>query len=80
MSERRCIPRYRTNRAAHITLDGGRQIDCTVCDLSTAGARLDVMNPVAIPDRFVLAIDRLGVRHKCRIAWRSKDGLGVEFV
>ena len=79
MEEQRNIYRYRTTRPAELTLDGGRRVECTVCDLSTSGACLKDVNPVALPDRFVLAIQGQGVRHKCRIAWRSKDSVGVEF-
>lgn len=78
--ERRIIPRYRTNRPAQITLDDKSRIDCKVFDLSTGGAGLDGLNPARLPEKFILTIDRLGVRHRCRIAWRSKTRVGVEFL
>lgn len=80
MNERRIIPRYRTNRLAQITLADKSRIDCKVFDLSTGGAGLNGLNPSGLPDRFMLTIDRLGVRHKCRIAWRTKTSIGVEFI
>lgn len=78
--ERRTIPRYRTDRSAQITLDDKSRIDCRVFDLSTGGAGLNGLPVMKLPERFMLTIERLGVRHKCRIAWRSKDRIGVEFL
>jgi len=78
--ERRIIPRYRTDRSAQITLDDNSRIDCRVFDLSTDGAGLNGVPTMRLPERFMLTIERLGVRHKCRIAWRFKDRIGVEFL
>ena len=78
--ERRIIPRYRTDRPAQITLDDKSRVDCRVFDLSTGGAGLNSLSTMKLPERFMLTIERLGVRHKCRIAWRSKDRIGVEFL
>ena len=78
--ERRIIPRYRTDRLAQITLDDKSRIDCRVFDLSTGGAGLNGLSTMRLPERFILTIERLGIRHKCRIAWRSRDRVGVEFL
>ena len=78
-SERRIIPRYPTSRPAQISLDGGRRVSCTVRDLSTSGACLEAQDPDGLPDTFMLAIQGMGMRHKCKVAWRTKDRIGVEF-
>ncbi len=78
--ERRIIPRYRTDRSAQITLEDKSRIDCRIFDLSTGGAGLNSLPTTRLPERFILTIERLGVRHKCRVAWRSKDRIGVEFL
>lgn len=78
--ERRIIPRYRTDRAAQITLEDNSRFECRVFDLSTGGAGLNSLPTMKLPERFLLTIERPGVRHKCRIAWRTKDRVGVEFL
>lgn len=80
MNERRIIPRYRTNRPAQITLPDKQRLACMVVDMSTGGACLQGFESTRLPEPFMLSISGLGVRHKCRIAWRSKDRIGVEFL
>ena len=54
-------------------------IDCTVRNLSDAGACLLVASPVGIPNDFDLVLDREKVPRRCRVAWRSATKIGVEF-
>jgi hypothetical protein len=58
---------------------GGGAIDCTVRNLSDAGAALDVTSPVGIPDRFVLVVDADQSKLPCRIVWRKEKRIGVRF-
>jgi hypothetical protein len=53
--------------------------NCTLQDLSHGGARLLVHGPYDIPEIFDLVLDALGVKKTCRIVWRSRDKMGVEF-
>ncbi|HEV7277210.1 MAG TPA: PilZ domain-containing protein [Devosiaceae bacterium] len=77
-SEHRGVPRHRTLKGARIVFNGGRStIDCTVRNLSVAGAKLDVASVVGVPDSFDLAMgDEL---RPCRIIWRTSGQMGVEF-
>jgi hypothetical protein len=79
MENVRAVPRYPTNRPARITLGDGSVIDCCIRDLSTLGARIELAAPAKIPDHFVLAIANLGVRHRCNVAWRTDNFMGVYF-
>lgn len=79
MDELRATPRYKTNRPAKISLAGGGTVACMIRDLSTLGARIELGEPIKLPDKFVLAIDSMGVRHHCHVAWRAANVLGVYF-
>ncbi len=61
--------------------DGRPPLDCTILDISALGARLSVSANAKIPDRFTLLLSKIasGCRH-CRVVWRSKLLIGVEFV
>ena len=51
-----------------------------VRDLSPRGARLLVASPIGIPEQFDLRIDRTGVCHPSKVAWRKADKIGVVFL
>jgi hypothetical protein len=60
----------------------GQQLrECTVWDVSESGARLVVDSPETIPDLFhiYMTLDFSSRRH-CRVVWRSKTQIGVEFL
>jgi hypothetical protein len=60
----------------------GQQLrECTVWDESEAGARLVVDSPEAIPDIFhiYMTLD-FSSRRRCRVVWRSRTQVGVEFL
>jgi hypothetical protein len=66
---------------AFIDLGDGLTIECTLCDASQQGALLAVAEPDSVPDQFILALSSGGAaRRHCRVAWRTKDQVGVEFV
>jgi hypothetical protein len=58
------------------TISFGGAIDCTVRNLSEAGAALDVIPPVGIPDRFMCVVDTDQSRLPCRIVWRKEKRIG----
>jgi hypothetical protein len=47
--------------------------------MSEAGAALEVVSPLFIPDRFTLFIQREQSRRACRIIWRKGRRMGVAF-
>jgi len=67
---------------AYIDLGNGLPtIECTLCDASQEGALLGVANPDSVPNEFILALSSDGAaRRRCRVAWRTKDQVGVEFL
>jgi PilZ domain len=78
MSESRAAPRHRVLKAGTIEFGGGA-IDCTIRNLSNAGAALDVTSPVGIPDRFTLVLPSDGLHMSCHVVWRKQRRLGVAF-
>jgi hypothetical protein len=55
MEERRAAQRQRVFKAGTIEFDGSG-IDCTIRDMSPAGAALDVASPAGIPHEITLNI------------------------
>ncbi|OLP42379.1 hypothetical protein BJF95_13115 [Rhizobium oryziradicis] len=80
MTEKRKISRHRTLKAARIVLKGGSStMNCTVKNLSDAGAKLFGDNFLDIPDDFDLLMDGFEKRH-CVVRWRKLKEIGIEFV
>jgi hypothetical protein len=53
---------------------------CVVSNFSDGGAKIVVIEPKAVPNEFILRISPHGRAHLCHVVWRSKDGLGVQFI
>jgi hypothetical protein len=61
-------------------VEGAQPRTATVADISQSGARLDVPEATAIPDRFILLLSKNGSAQRlCRVVWRSETQLGVHF-
>lgn len=73
--------RHKLHRQAWLTLGGFARRECEILDLSATGARLKV-DGADIPE------DNLGLSMtfdvqksaRCRLVWRDKNVIGVEFV
>jgi PilZ domain len=81
MAERRKNFRVEWNSSAKIyDCDGKWELACVVKDLSNGGAKITTAPVGDIPDEFMLRFIR-GVRgkRKCKVLWRTRDALGVEF-
>jgi len=74
-------PRRKLNRQAWLTLGGFARRECEVLDLSATGARLRV-DSADIPDDNLGLSMTFDVRKsaRCRLVWRDKNVIGVEFV
>jgi hypothetical protein len=76
--ERRLLSRHQASRIAkiipHRGLPGG---DCTISNVSPAGALLLVANAHGLPKQFDLDMD--GYRRPCIARWRQFDRIGVKF-
>lgn len=75
--DKRSAPRHRVLKAAAISFGGGA-ISCTVRNISTSGASLEVASPIGIPDSIVLELE--GGGRRCRVIWRKERRIGVRFV
>jgi hypothetical protein len=79
--ERRVWPRTRVLKKGRIVFNERRSvIDCTIRNLSPAGALLIVRSLIGIPDCFDLSIDSDAVNHAARVIWKRDDQIGVKFV
>jgi PilZ domain-containing protein len=78
MAETRGTPRHRVLKAGSIEFGGGA-IDCTVRNLSSAGAALEVTNQIGIPEKFMLVVPGDELRLSCHVRWRKACRIGVAF-
>jgi hypothetical protein len=61
--------------------DGEAPRPCLVHDLSNGGARLNLPDAAALPERFTLYLAaRRGGPRECRVVWRTNRAVGVEFL
>jgi len=61
--------------------DGSAPMECSLCNASQHGAQLTVADPYTVPDEFTLALSSDGAAtRRCRVAWRTGDQIGVEFL
>lgn len=78
----RKTPRDTVQRPGWIALGKGTKLlECTVWDESESGARLVIQGAGHAPDEFYLylSLDFMS-RRRCRVAWRSEQQIGVEYV
>jgi hypothetical protein len=72
--------RERTFLPARIKFgDGALSTQCTVTQLSSVGARLNISASISMPDRFDIEIPQRGVSSRARLVWRKDDQAGIEF-
>jgi hypothetical protein len=76
--EKRSAPRHKVLKGATIAF-GGNGVECTVRNLSSSGAALDVANPVGLPPSFMLVIEADQFIRRCRPVWHSDKRIGVAF-
>jgi hypothetical protein len=69
--------RRKVQMAGQVLINRRTAIACTVRDLSSRGAKVEVATVVGIPDAFELRVD--GQTRPCRVVWRRLKQLGVAF-
>jgi hypothetical protein len=74
--ERRIVARHRVITPGTIGVSGGT-LACIVCNVSAAGACLNIARSVGIPRRFILTAD--GSHLPCHVVWRRKTRIGIAF-
>jgi hypothetical protein len=66
---------------AWIVINGRADRECSLLDVSSAGAKVIVDNGSEIPNCFELAFfHAVDKRQKCEVIWRRGKILGVKFV
>jgi hypothetical protein len=62
-------------------LDGIAVGDCQLLNVSESGAKLIPQGDAQVPDQFVLTLAKDGsVQRQCKVKWRTKTDIGVQFV
>jgi hypothetical protein len=79
MIEKRATQRYRVFKGATIAFDGGGAA-CTVRNMSSGGAAIDLDGQVMLPASFTLAIAHDHTVHRCRAVWRNDRRVGLAFL
>lgn len=78
MIERRAEPRRRVLKSGTIAF-AGQTIDCTIRNLSTRGAALDIGQPTMLPASFKLAIAAEHMTRPCHLIWHHDRRIGIAF-
>lgn len=79
MIEKRTTPRHKVLKHGTLAFTGGGGVDCTVRNISSGGARLDVANPVGLPQSFTLVIQTDQFMRHCHPVWCNDTRIGVAF-
>ncbi|MBR0831476.1 PilZ domain-containing protein [Bradyrhizobium manausense] len=79
MNEKRAAQRHRVFKGGRITFEG-RNIACTVRNMSISGAAIDLDGLVVLPSSFMLSIERDHFVRNCRAVWRSDKRIGLAFL
>ncbi|MHC6156998.1 PilZ domain-containing protein [Bradyrhizobium elkanii] len=75
--QRRAV-RRNVARAARLSF-ARRSMTCIVRNLSATGAAVEATDPAAIPDSFRLVLEMEATERRCRVVWRRKGRIGVQF-
>jgi PilZ domain len=76
--EKRATRRHRVLKGATIAF-GGNDVACTVRNLSSTGAALDLASGMSLPPSFMLVIETDRIIRRCRPVWSREKRFGVAF-
>jgi hypothetical protein len=76
--EKRIAPRHKVLKGGTIAFDGNG-LACTVRNLSSNGAAVDLASMASLPPRFMLVIERDQFIRRCHPVWRNARRIGVAF-
>jgi predicted ABC-class ATPase len=79
MIENRSAPRHRVFKHGTVAFRSGGSIDCTVRNISSSGARIDVAIPIRLPQSFTLIIEADQFMRHCHPVWSSNQRIGIAF-
>lgn len=78
MQERRRSTRRRTFLGGVLAFQGRyATLDCTIRNLSEAGARIAIVGSAILPDEFDFTITRNDRAFRARLVWRSAEATGL---
>lgn len=77
MAELRNAPRSPAKRKGKAVINGRSEVDCTVRDLSSLGARLNFPHPTFLPRKFRLVFDDQD--QNVTVIWQAGMLAGVRF-
>jgi PilZ domain len=78
MIDRRTTIRQRVFKSGTIEFDG-KNIECTIRNVSPSGAALDVPSPAGIPHEITVNFTAGNTRQRGHIVWRKEKRVGVSF-
>ncbi len=79
MAERRKMQREMAEKPGSVSFGVAAIVDCTLVNLSAAGACLEFEFRPVLPKGFSIVIKPEYIRRSCRVAWQSGPRVGVEF-
>jgi hypothetical protein len=77
-TEKRAARRHKVLKGATIAFDGNG-VACTVRNLSSHGAALDLASSVILPASFMLLIEADQFIRRCHPVWSHEKRIGVAF-
>jgi hypothetical protein len=77
-TEKRTAQRHRVLKGGKIAFDGN-DVECTVRNLSSKGAALELASSVDLPPSFMLVIEADQFVRRCHPVWSSNKRIGVAF-
>jgi len=80
MRERRKLARTQVQAAAQLIIDVNSVVDCTVHDLTSAGAGIETADAQVFPHQLALTFDHARTLRHCRVVWQNQNRLGLKFV
>ena len=76
--EKRAAPRHKVLKGGTIAFDGNG-VACTVRNLSSSGAALDLEGSASLPPSFTLVIQADRLIRRCHPVWKNERRIGVAF-
>lgn len=80
MIDRRTAQRFRVFKGGTLGFAGGGGTACTVRNMSSGGAAIDLDDAVELPPSFTLSIACDRIVRDCRAVWRNDRRVGLAFV
>ena len=77
MIERRTAQRHRVLKRGTLAFKSGGE--CTVRNISSNGARIEIENPLGLPGSFTLVVASAHIMRHCHPIWIDRQQMGVAF-